>query len=357
MFLRQTSHRSPVPPPYRRGISAPPPAPIDVRVGDVRVADALEHERPDCLTADEQRILTLLGLLGGAALGTSQIAEVAGVVDADAQLQALERRGWVTRSGPGYRLVRSSSGVAAQFLAAKLTTALLDHMISYASDSATDAGIAAETEAIEATLRLAALDGRWREVLELALASEAKLARSGSWVSCRRVLYSGLKAARSLGDARAEAHVLHQLGSVAICLGEAEEAAWRMQEALTMRRRIGDTEGAELTRHNIGQLGEGGPFWGGGEAQPPRARGGVIPTTGGGAVGNGSLVGGRGGSGTRRPHPVITLALLVLVLACVGGVAALGHGHSHRILSTDAVHHAVSAPRSGAGAGTTLTVK
>ncbi len=86
---------------------------------------------------------------------------------------------------------------------------------------------------------------------------------TGAWVSWRRVLYAGLEAARSLADDHAQAHMLHQLGSLAICVGDTGEAGWRLHEALAIRTEIGDTEGAELTRHNIGQLGAGGPFWGG----------------------------------------------------------------------------------------------
>ena len=88
--------------------------------------------------------------------------------------------------------------------------------------------------------------------------------------------------------------MLHQLGSLAICVGDTEEAAWRLNEALAIRTEIGDTEGAELTRHNIGQLGAGGPFWGGG-GPSPGGEGGVLATHGAGMIRSGA-VGGRSGA-------------------------------------------------------------
>jgi hypothetical protein len=310
---------------------------------------AVPHEPPDCLTADEQRILTLLGLLGGAALRPLHIAAVAGVADADARLVALERRGWVKSSSSGYRLIRSSSSSAAHLLVGKLTSRLVDHMSSYASGPASPAELAAEAEAIEATLHLAVLDGRWLQVLELARVSEAKLARSGAWVSWRRVLYGGLEAARSLGDDHAQAHLLHQLGSLAICVGDTEEAGWRLHEALAIRTEIGDTEGAELTRHNIGQLGAGGPFRGGG-GRSPGGDGGVIPTHGAGTT-RGGAVGGRGGAGASWPHARIVLAVLLIILASVGSVAALTDSGSRHAVGAPNVHHAGSVIPVQAAAG------
>ena len=319
-------------------------------------AGGVAHEHADCLTADEQRILTLLGLLGGAALGAPHIAAVAGVPDADARLAALERRGWVKSSSPGYRLIRSSSGVAAHFLVGKLTSGLVEHMSSYASGNASPAGVVAEAEAIEATLRLAALDGRWLQALELARVSEAKLARSGAWVSWRRVLYGGLEAARSLGDDHAEAHMLHQLGSLAICVGNTEEAAWRLNEAMAIRTEIGDTEGAELTRHNIGQLGEGGPFWGGG-GPSPGGEGRVLATNAGGVIRSSGVVGGRSRAAARWPHAPIALAVLLIILVSVGSVVALTHGGSRYAVGAHKVHHPGSVIPSRATAGGAPSVK
>jgi hypothetical protein len=267
------------------------------------------------LSADEERILTLLGLLGGAAVSPSHVEAVAGVAEATPVLASLASSGWVQSASGRYRLVRSSSScAAAQLLVGKLTTALLEHMIEFARDEAsTPATLLADIDAVDATLRLAALDGRWTEVLELALASEAKLAHADCSMWRRRVLRSGLEAAQSLGDEHAEAHILHQLGSVALRVGETGEAAVYLQEALLMRERISDLEGAERTRHNIRELGAGGPFWGGRGAPPPVTPVGAQPS-GEGTVLGAAIARGRVGGARRLPWPALAFGAIVVIL-------------------------------------------
>jgi hypothetical protein len=128
-----------------------------------------------------------------------------------------------------------------------------------------------EAEAIEAALAGAAVQRRWREAATLARVSESKLARSGAWASWRRVLSSGLEATRATGDRSGQAHMLHQLGSLAACVGDRGIAVEQLQEALQLREADGDASGAALTRHNLGQLKGGGG--GGRGGQPPDGQG------------------------------------------------------------------------------------
>jgi hypothetical protein len=258
----------------------------------------------------EQRILTLLGLLGGAPLGADHIAAVSGVPDAEQRLVALERQGWVRSTGHRYRLVRSSSGVVATLLVGSLTAALLEYMIRFAHDDDTGDTLAGESDAIEATLGLAALDGSWSEAFELARTSEAKLVRAGAVRSARRVLQRGLQAARSLGDEHAEAYILHELGTLALCVGDTREAGVQLEEALAMRQRSGDMEGVAVTGHNIKQLGDGGPFWGGAVDPDPDVRV------------HGRYVREQGSLSIRWPSQPVVLAIFVLVIVCVVGLAS-----------------------------------
>ena len=57
-----------------------------------------------------------------------------------------------------------------------------------------------------------------------------RLALAGAWGASRRVLSSGLAAARALQSESAEAYFLHQLGSFALCLGESEDAISQLSE-------------------------------------------------------------------------------------------------------------------------------
>ena len=53
------------------------------------------------------------------------------------------------------------------------------------------------------------------------------------------------------------AWALHQQGSRALCLGDRVLAADALGQALELRERLGDAEGAATTRHNLAQLGGG----------------------------------------------------------------------------------------------------
>jgi hypothetical protein len=257
---------------------------------------------PALLSATQRRILEVLSALNGAAIGTEHVAALAEVPGAARELEDLEQRGWVKSASPRYRLVRTYPGKVDP----GFDDRLLAHLAVWSSD-AKPVAVAEESEAIEAALARGAAGEHWKWSLELAQASEGRLAVAGSWTSWRHVLESGLKAARALGDDAAEAHMLHQLGSLALCLGAHDAAVSQLEAALGIRERLGDHEGAELTRHNLGQLGGG--------AGPPQ--------------GDGGEGGGRGGPG--RPHMGAILGGLGLLAAGVVAVvlATNGGGNSN----------------------------
>jgi len=252
---------------------------------------------PSLLSPTQRRILDMLAALGGAAIGSEHVAALADVPGAARELEDLERQGWAKSASPRYRLARTYPGRPD----AAFDERLLAHLAVWSSDSKPVA-VAEESEAVEAALRLGTAGQRWKWSLELAQASEGKLGVAGSWTSWRNVLEWGLEAARALGDQAAEAHMLHQLGSLALCIGAHDAATSQLEAALEIRERLGDHEGAELTRHNLSQLGGGGP-----------------------TQGDGSKGGGRGGPG--RPHMgvilgglgILAAGIVAIVLATSGG--------------------------------------
>jgi hypothetical protein len=228
---------------------------------------------PSVLTDSQKRILEILSALDGAALGDEHIAALAGLPDARPQLRELERRGWAKAASPRYRSVRRLPPDAATWAQTEIAQPLLAHLTARGWKAAPEA-IADEAEAIERALELGVAAERWRETLALSLAAERGLLVAGAWSSCRRVLSSGLRAAGALGDESARAYLLHQLGSRALCLGDRGEAAADLGEALQIREGLGERQGADLTRHNLAQLGGGGDDGpdsdGGGSGGPPR---------------------------------------------------------------------------------------
>ncbi len=254
---------------------------------------------PAALSDSQQRVLGVLSALDRSALGTEHVAALAGVADAGEDLRDLERRGWVKAGSPRYRAVRSvppGIGVSRE----EVARALLPQLTRWAAKSSPGA-VAAEAEGIEGALRLGTERERWEEVLALSLAAQRELFVSAAWSSCRRVLRSGLDAARMLDDKPAAGYLLHQLGSQSLCLGERAEAEAELTEALRTRERLGDEKGAELTRHNLRQL------WGEG--------------------GDGGSHGGEGGDGgPGLPRVPIALGIVAVVIALVIGAIALAGG-------------------------------
>ena len=276
----------------------------------------------ETLTASQRRILAVLGAIDGAALGVEHVAELADAPDAERELADLERRGWVKGQSPRYRLIRPLPSGLAPPAPAEIADPLLDNLGVWARERATPTTIADEAEAIEAALAIGAGSGRWRAALSLAAAAGSRLPLAGAWAASRRVLSAGLAAARALRRESAEAYFLHQLGSLALLLGESEDAISQLNQALQMRERLGDREGAELTRHNLGQIG-GGP---------------------------GSNGGGGNGGGPWRPHLGVVLAVVAaLAVLIMGGVvlASKGGGGADKPpqLSAPADHKTHSANR------------
>jgi len=251
---------------------------------------------PEALTGSQKRILVILSTFDGAALGVDHIAALAGGPDARPTLRELERGGWVKSASPRYRSVRRLSPDRSS--EDEIVAQLLGRLTVWSREAAPHA-VAEEAEAIERTLELGVATKTWKVTVVLALAAQRGLLLAGAWSSCQRVLRIGLRAAGGLGDESARAYLLHQLGSQSLCLGDREEAIANLTEALRIREGLGEEKGAELTRHNLGQLGGGGP---------------------------GEDPGGGSGNGPPRPRLAIGLAALAVIAGVVVAVALAGGG-------------------------------
>jgi hypothetical protein len=115
--------------------------------------------------------------------------------------------------------------------------------------------VARELEALAARLRTLDRAGRFDEVLPLARALAAALALALRWAALVETLRIALHAARELGDRQAEARALHELGTLAVPAGAAEQARELLDNALSLRQAIGDHSGARLTTHNLREAG------------------------------------------------------------------------------------------------------
>jgi hypothetical protein len=218
--------------------------------------ETLTAEALNSLQEPEQQVLAALATLGGASLPADHLATLTGLADAVPALEALQRRGLVQAHSPRYSLAGTLGDDLQQMWD---LTPWAERALAYFTAWAEEQRKAPdrlleETEAILRTLEWATGAGRWTGVLRLGRAVEGALALGRQWGAWAQVLQWGLQAARGMGDRAAEAWALHQLGSRALCLGDAATARTSLIKALRLREAIGDRAGATVTRHNLNLL-------------------------------------------------------------------------------------------------------
>lgn len=243
------------------------------------------------LTQAQRTILAVLRA-ADAPLGTERIAEFADVPDPADELAVLETNGWVRSASPRYRLTSELQPTDGKLPEDEF----LRRLTEWAKQRASPEEVADEAEAIETALdRKSASAAK----VTLARAAEGKLALAGMLDSWGRVLNAGLDASRDPHD---QAYMLHQLGTREGLVGQDESAIEHLERALELREDLGDEQGAEVTRHNLRQLGGGGTH---------------------GLDGDG----GNGGGPARRPRslsPLLAVLAVVVVGAAIYGVATDG---------------------------------
>ncbi|MDY7039533.1 MAG: NB-ARC domain-containing protein, partial [Chloroflexota bacterium] len=218
-------------------------------------AEALASEALKSLPETERQVLAVLAALGDAPLHADHLAALAGLADAVPILETLQRRGLVQAHSPRYSL----AGALGEYLRqvedlAPWAERALARLTTWAEEQQAPARLLEEAEAILRSLEWATRTDHWPEVLRLGWAVEGALALGGRWGAWGQVLQWALQAARSLGDQAAEAWALHQLGSRALCLGDATAARTSLIRALRLRESLGDQSGAVVSRHNLDVL-------------------------------------------------------------------------------------------------------
>jgi hypothetical protein len=204
----------------------------------------------------QRRILAALAALGGIALLAQDAAALAGLSEAEAVLESLRRRNLVQIDGLRYRLSETLvKSLQQQWDLTPWIEQALTYFTTWAQQyQKLPAYLLEETDAILHLLEWAVETGRWTEVLQLVKAIEGALALGKRWGLWAQVLQWGLYAARSLSDSAAEAWVLHQLGSRALCLDDVSTARDLLTQALQIRESLGDEAGAAVTHHNLNLL-------------------------------------------------------------------------------------------------------
>jgi len=97
-----------------------------------------------------------------------------------------------------------------------------------------------------------ALDSqRWGEALRLGRLLEAALVLGARWGAWAIVLDRCLTAAKAMKDQSAEAWVLHETGTRALCLGESGTARSLLGQAVRLRETMDDSDAIAASRRNL----------------------------------------------------------------------------------------------------------
>ncbi len=214
---------------------------------------ALANRQLRALSEPQGYALAALAALKGAPLSAEHLAALTGLDDAQPVLDALLRRELLQTHSPSYSISGNLDDMLSQVW--DLTSwaeKALAHLTAWAETHRDNpADLSAITPALLQSLAWAMQSRRWPEALRLARAIEGGLILNKQWGAWEQVLQMALAAAQSGGDRAAQAWALHQIGSRALCLGNAQAAQSALAEALKLREALGDQAGAAVTRHNL----------------------------------------------------------------------------------------------------------
>ncbi|HEX4089727.1 MAG TPA: PASTA domain-containing protein [Trebonia sp.] len=217
-----------------------------------RDPEILDRLSINALAEGQRRALVVLALAAGAMVTPDVAAAIGGLVGLGASLESLHRRGLAERRDDRFGLPVCKTASYRALLLKDFSLAAAAHgLVALAAGGPSAADSQSAADAALSIVDFAAEQGDWPTVARLARAAEAALFISGRWQAWQHALTRGLAAANATGDAGAEAFFLHQLGSLACCLDDLDRARRLLENALALRHRRGDHDGADLTRHNL----------------------------------------------------------------------------------------------------------
>jgi hypothetical protein len=208
------------------------------------------------LSQPRRDLVVLLAALGGALVLPAHAAAVLGSPGAAEELEQLEMRGLVQRQGERFRVLEPLAGeVRAKWDGAPWQGRALAYFTAWAEQHwNAPREILEESDVLLLLLEQAVDAGAWPEVLRLGRRVEGALALAGRWDAWKRVVEWLRLASEKAGDRRGVGWALHQLGTLALCAGDAAAAQTALRQALSLRESLGDREAARVTRHNLDLL-------------------------------------------------------------------------------------------------------
>lgn len=202
----------------------------------------------------QRRALLALTALRGVPLAAQEISGLAEVTDLEPSLTALARLGLVVGSHGRYQL---ADGVADRLRRREDLKPWVNRAITYFTAWAerhhrNPTALLHESVALLQTQQYAADARRWGEVFRLGRILDGALVIGSRWGAWALALDRCLAGAKATGDRVAEAWALHQLGTRALCLGDAGLARTLLGRAVKLRETLPDDAAATASRGNLG---------------------------------------------------------------------------------------------------------
>ncbi|MFI0721760.1 ATP-binding protein [Streptomyces sp. NPDC021224] len=255
--------------------AAAPPARIPA--ADVPLPSLAESAAPAGLLASRlseaaREALAFAVALDGEIPHASHLPALVGDTHGDAALGEMTSVGLAVPVASHYRL---AAGVTRQ-LAAVFTaegelsevqahTAALHYAWWSGHPSVTPAGVAAEAEAILASMAACRHNGNPGAAVLLARTVAPAFAAALHWSAWERALRLGQEAARLTGELAEEAYFHHELGVLALCNGEYNRARAELEASVGMRGVLADRQGSVVGRRTLALVEDVSP------TPPPRA--------------------------------------------------------------------------------------
>ncbi len=175
-----------------------------------------------------------------------------GLVESESAVDGAVWRGVLVPGSPRLTLAPGLRDMVANELAeAQLRPEILDNALDWVAGAGPD-DVFQDRAFVREMMVWAKESGRWRDVVTLGQSLERVLALTSRWDGWDAVLEDVADAARMTGDTSALAWARHQCGSKALAEGDYHRARADLRAALALRRRLGETEAARVTRHNLG---------------------------------------------------------------------------------------------------------
>jgi hypothetical protein len=220
------------------------------------------------LDLNARRVLIAAAVLPGGSHDPTILRRVLGAPEwFDDALASLASIGLLFRNSPRLRmpdgiraLLRSHAGDAD--LATEFADRHLEVVAAVASERILDPDLdPAATAEVLGAFEHAISSGRHELAIELGKAISPRLVLHGLWDAWRAAARGVLSAAELAHRDGDVGWAAHELGTRALVLGDRAEAIELLTEALSIRRRLGDPEGAAYTLHNLARIRPPTPPW------------------------------------------------------------------------------------------------